>query len=217
LRFSADGRFLAYSATLSSTNQVYLYDFQTGNNLLVSRITTSATPASGASDSPDISADGRFIAFRSAAPDLVAGYINTNGVAGIFLYDRLSGTNVLLTTNPSNSATGNSWCFAPVFSSDGTTLVFPGWASDLVAGDFNQSGDLFAFMFLYATITAGVPGPTVTWPATPGSSYLVQFKTNLADADWQSLNGTITVFGNQASIQDPAPGAFQRFYRVIAH
>jgi hypothetical protein len=104
-----------------------------------------------------------------------------------------------------------------VFSSDGRTLLFPGWASDLGAGDFNQSGDLFAFMFLYATVTPGVPGPTVSWPATPGISYLVQFTTNLSDPDWQSLNGTISVLGNQASLQDVSPGAFQRFYRIVAH
>ena len=37
LRFSADGRFLAYSTFMTGRKQVHLYDFQTGRNLLVSR------------------------------------------------------------------------------------------------------------------------------------------------------------------------------------
>ena len=53
LRFSADGRFLAYAAgppvgsASYGTNQVYLYDFQTGTNLLVSRGLASGGPAQG--------------------------------------------------------------------------------------------------------------------------------------------------------------------------
>ena len=60
LRFSGDGRFLAYAASPNYspnyTNQVYLYDFQTATNLLVSRSYSSGGAAYGASDStyPDI-------------------------------------------------------------------------------------------------------------------------------------------------------------------
>ena len=45
LRFSADNRFLAYTGVLNKTNQVYLYDFQTGTNLLVSQAYNSTTRA----------------------------------------------------------------------------------------------------------------------------------------------------------------------------
>src|SRR4029079_19134 len=46
-RFSANSRFLAYVASpgpLGYSNQVYLYDFQTGTNLLVSRGYDSVSP-----------------------------------------------------------------------------------------------------------------------------------------------------------------------------
>ena len=80
LRFSADGQFLAYANTASNapvdtnnTYDVYLYDFQTGSHTLVSRNYS----AGAANDWPDISADGRFVAYRSAATNVVAGDTNT--------------------------------------------------------------------------------------------------------------------------------------------
>ena len=217
LRFSSDGRFLAFSANQNSTNQVYLYDFQNGTTLLVSQIPGSGTPAGGPSDSPDISADGRFVAFRSKANGLVPGISNTNGVSGIFLYDRLSETNQFLTRNPAGTAFASSFSFAPLFSGDGRTLVFTSWASDLASRDFNQTSDLLALTFLYATISPSISGPTISWPAMPGISYQVQFNTNVTDPGWQNLNSIINIMGNQASQQDVAPGSSQRFYRVLQY
>jgi len=94
LRFSGDSRLVVYTRLVSSTNQVYLYDCQAGTNLLVSHRYDSSAEATGVSDWPDISPDGRFVAYRSAATNLVAGV--TNGVPGIFLYDRQSGVTTLL-------------------------------------------------------------------------------------------------------------------------
>jgi len=216
LRFSADGRFVTYaaSATLKGTNQVYLYDFQTGNNSLVSR-TSLGGASSGSSDSPDVSADGRFVAYRSTATDIIS--TDTNGVPDLFLYDRLSGTTTLLSANQTGTASGNNRSLTPVFSGDGQTLVFQSWATDLMAQDFNHTSDLFAFAFLYATVVPGATpaqGPTITWPALPSVSYHVQYKNNLSDANWQEVTGNVTIIGGKGSLVDLAPGPNQRFYRV---
>ncbi|MDB6112114.1 MAG: hypothetical protein JWR69_3864 [Pedosphaera sp.] len=216
LRFSADGRFLTYaaSATLKPTNQVYLYDFQTGNNSLVSQKSLGGA-SSGSSDSPDVSADGRFVAYHSTATDIIS--TDTNGVPDLFLYDQLNGTTTLLSANQSGTASANNRSLTPVFSGDGQTLFFQSWATDLIAQDFNHTSDLFAFAFLYATVVPGATpaqGPTISWPALPGMTYHVQYKDNLGDANWQEVNGSVTIIDGKGSLVDLAPGLSQRFYRV---
>jgi Tol biopolymer transport system component len=149
LKFSADGRFLAYATTAANVSadgnlvkDVYLYDFQSGTNLLVSRYYNSSGSPNGPSDSPDISADGRFVAYRSFASNCVSG--DYNEVSDLFLYDRLTGVTTPLTLNRYGTLTANNRSFGPIFSGDGRMLVFLSWASDLLAGDFNQGNDLFA-------------------------------------------------------------------------
>jgi Tol biopolymer transport system component len=225
LRFSGDGRFLAYAAPLSGTNQVYLYDFQTATALLVSRGYSSGGAAFGASDSPDISADGRFVTYVSAAADIVPG--DTNGVPDVFLYDQLAGATTLLSASRLGNAGADNRSLTPVLSGDGQTLVLESWGSDLVAGDFNYSSDVFAFRLrssgsipvFQVTVLAGTPpgpGCWFTWPVLSGKSYRVQFKTSLSDANWQDFNGLTTLIGQQGFFNDPAPGAPQRFYRILA-
>ena len=97
-----------------------------------------------------ISPDGRFVAYRSAADNLVAG--DTNGVPDIFLYDRLNGTTTLLTTNRFGHGSADNRSLTPVFSADGGTLAFVSWASDLIPNDFNSSADIFALDVYNGTI-----------------------------------------------------------------
>ena len=216
LRFSADSRLLTYAGLLSNTNQVYLYDFQNGSNLLISQSLGLGSP-NGLSDSPDISADGRFVAYRSFAANIVAA-ADENGVPDLFLYDRLLGMTSLLTASRFNGAAADNRSLAPVFSGDGRTLVFQSAASDLVAQDFNHGSDLFALALLYASIIPATSGhgPTLTWLVRPGETYQVQFKNTLSDPDWQNVSGTVTITGDQAQLTDLAPANSQRFYRVAA-
>ena len=194
----------------------YLYDSQAGTNFLISQNPSTLQPANGASDSPDISPDGRFIAYRSAATDLVAA--STAGLPQLIVYDRLLGTNTLLSTAAISPDAGDNRSLTPVFSGDSRTLVFATWASNLASEDFNHFSDIFAFEFLYLNITLGAPGqgPTLTWPYVAGHSYQVQYKNNLADSVWQQVAGIMNINGNQASLADSAPVSDQRFYRVVA-
>lgn len=227
-RFSADGRALAYIAgvgTLPSTNQIYLYDFQTGTNVLVSRSANGALPGDASSDSPDISPDGSQVVYRSAADDLVPG--DTNGVPDIFLYNRSSGLTTLITTSRFGTGSADNRSLAPFFSPDGSSLLLESWASDLIAGDFNNSSDLFSlalssgpapppFMLTVAPMPAPGLGHRLSWPVLTGKSYRVQFKDHLEDPAWQDLGGTVSITGGQAAFQDGVAGG-TRFYRVLAY
>ena len=232
LRFSADGRFLAYAAgppagsAAYGTNQVYLYDFQTGTNLLISRGLVSGGEAHGDSEAPDLSPDGRFVAYRSAATDLVPGA--TNAFPKVVLYDRLGGFTMLLSQSSLGNGDANNQSGPPAFSGNGQTVVFDSWASDLVPEDFNQSSAVFAFnlyspgafpLFSVQIVNGAVPlqPPTLIWPAQPGTSYRAQFKTSLTDAAWQDIAGGVTLNGSQGSFTDPAPAVTRRFYRIVSY
>ncbi len=204
-----------------NTIQVYAFDLTTGNSILVSHAYGSSSAGLGVSDSPDVSADGRFIAFRSAATNIVQA--DANGIPDVFLYDRLTGTTTLLSPNQYGVTSGGNRSLQPVFSGDSASVFFQSWAPDLVAQDFNQSSDIIEYK-LYSGGTVPVfqlaADPTqpsrMTWPVIQGKSYRVQFKNSLADPVWQDLSSGVTVLGNQGSFQDPSPNAGQRYYRVVA-
>jgi hypothetical protein len=221
LRLSVNGRWLAglqVSPYSGANKQVFLYDVLTGSSTPVSVNYISRQLANGVSDSVDISPDGRFIAYRSAATDLVPADIN--GVPDIFLYDRLTGANSLLTASRLTNLSADDRSLTPVFSGDGSLLLFTSWASDLIANDFNRNSDVFGYTFLTATIqssgTAG-QGPWISWPYVPGKNYRVQYKNGPNDSVWQDLPGSLTLTGNKASLQDTSAMWNQRFYRIVSY
>jgi Tol biopolymer transport system component len=81
---SADGRFVVFSSTATdldhgqvdsnAATDVFLFDRLTQTTTLVSHIPGApGTTGNGASSNPVISADGAYVAFRSAATNLVPG------------------------------------------------------------------------------------------------------------------------------------------------
>ena len=229
--FSADGNFLVYqtSAPLDAratngVNDVYLYDVPAQTNFLISQNFNGTGAGDGASDSPVISPDGRFVAYRSAADNLVPG--DSNGVPDVFLYDRTSGTTTLLSASQFANDSGDNRSLNPFFSGDGQTLVFQSAATDLVTNAWNRASDLFAFNLFaagmiptfYVQVSPGAApnqNPTLIWPVLAGKTYQVQFKNNLTDPAWQLVPGNVTILGSTACFTDPTPVAGQRFYQIV--
>ena len=90
--------------------------------------------ADGASFTPAISADGRYVAFASAASTLVSG--DTNGREDVFVYDRQSGESELVSVAMGRAvADGDS--YDPAISADGRYIAFTSSASNLTPGDDN--------------------------------------------------------------------------------
>lgn len=102
--------------------------------LLAGSVITSQTGA-GQTHPVAISADGRYVLLRSTAPNLVAGQVDRNGAADVFLRDRSSGSIVLVSHAAGAPAAAADQGSLPVaMSPDGEWVVFTSWADDLIAG-----------------------------------------------------------------------------------
>jgi Tol biopolymer transport system component len=144
---TANGRFTAFHSNATNlvpgdTNgvtDVFVHDIQTGITTRAS-VDSVATQANGASSNPSTSADGRFIAFNSAATNLVSG--DTNGLGDIFVHDMQTGS----TTRASVDSSGlqaNDYSSLPSVSADGQYMAFESVATNLVPGDTNSARDIF--------------------------------------------------------------------------
>ncbi len=146
---SGNGRFVTFVSaanapnTPNGTNNVFLYDLQTATTTLVSFNRDLTASGNGPSDIPSISADGRFVTYRSSASDLVVG--DNNDQSDVFVFDRLSGTNALVSLKQTRDGPGNDRSSTPGISDDGSTIVFKSVAYDLTAGDKNGAQDVFVF------------------------------------------------------------------------
>ena len=95
---SADGRFAAFASEATNLNpqefdtnsfqDIFLYDLETTVITRVVGFIQTDSP-NGDSKNPDISADGRFVAFESLATDLADGDLfDNNNSSDVFVYDR---------------------------------------------------------------------------------------------------------------------------------
>jgi Tol biopolymer transport system component len=241
LKFSLDGNSLVYATrfqnSIDDTNltlDVYVYDVAGGTNFLVSRNFYSGDSPNGTADSPDISADGRYIVYSSFATDIVSP--DGNGLRDNFLYDRQTKTTTLLTASSYAQDSANFFSSAPVFTGDGDTILFHSWASDIVTNDFNQRNDLFLVkilgsggtnpppvltgQILFNPASGSGPGhtiPQITWAAADGVTYQVQYKTNLTDPVWLPVNGTVVIQNGFGTINDSSADPNHRFYRIVGN
>lgn len=151
---SADGRFVAFWSRASnlvpgdanSATDVFVHDRWTGSTACVSVDSagvlgngdSGGTPSEG--EGLAISADGRYVAFKSLASDLVPG--DTNGWEDVFVHDRLTGQTARLSVD-SSGGQADSVSWAPSISGDGRFVAFASSASNLVPEADNQVPDVF--------------------------------------------------------------------------
>jgi Tol biopolymer transport system component len=138
--FSSNSQFVAYT----SARQIYERNLGTGTTTLVSVTADGSGPTIGTADSPAISADGRFVAFRSVSQDLVPNFVNAFSTGDIYLRDMQSGTTTVITHN--GNLGGNFDSYDPQLSDDGKTLIFVSSAFNLGLNDSNTNlDDVFAY------------------------------------------------------------------------
>lgn len=152
----------------------------------------------GPSTQPAITPDGRYVVFVSAATNLVPG--DTNGVADVFVHDVATG----LLERVSLGAGGvecDQACSYPAISADGRYVVFNTGSTTLVAGDTNNSLDVYVrdrvngTNELVSSNAAGTPGNAASFGAAVSSDgryvTFVSWADNLVPGD---TNATRDVF-----------------------
>ncbi len=178
LSISADGRYVAFSSEATNlvpgdTNgkrDVFVHDRLDGATSRVS-VDSAGVQGSYYSDSPSISADGRYLAFRSLATNLVPG--DDNGTHDVFVHDRLDGATSRVSVD-SSGVQGNNASYSPSISTDGRYVAFSSSASNLVPGDDNGVTDVFVHDRLdgatsrVSVDSAGVQGND--WSSSPSIS-----------------------------------------------
>src|SRR5438132_985845 len=152
-----------------------------------------------------LSADGRFVAFDSAATDLVAG--DTNGASDVFVHDRQTGTTERVSV-ASDGAQGNdsSSRGSPALSADGRFVAFDSDATNLVAGDTNGTTDVFVHDRQTGTTERvsvasgggtqgnGKSGGFFAFPALSADGRFVAFQSDATNLVAGDTNGTTDVF-----------------------
>jgi Tol biopolymer transport system component len=148
----------------------------------------------GASFSPAISGDGRWVAFTSTAdldrtvgPDDPGGKKNPpNPKAQVYVRDRHSGTTRRVSAASTGPLDGAS--FDPAINRDGRYIAFVSEASNLTRGDRNRSADVFVRDMQDGTITlvsraarGGTGNGSSTSPAISADGRFVAFQSEASD------------------------------------
>lgn len=207
---SADGSTVAFVSWASNlvagdTNgieDVFVRDLASGTLTRVNQSSGGAQSNGATEETPSISADGRFVAFASAATNLVAG--DTNGEWDAFVHDRTDGSTARVSVG-TNGVQADLGSYDPALSADGCIVVFASDATNLVPINLNGHGNVFlrncasaatelVSLPSDAVFSSGVANGASSWPRTSSDGRRIVFTslaTNLVPLDG---NGTWDVY-----------------------
>jgi Tol biopolymer transport system component len=231
---SADGRFVAFASDADNlvpgdTNgqtDIFVHDRKTGATERVS-IDSAGNQGNLPSFDPAISANGRFVAFRSDADNLVPGDTNGGGPpfgADVFVHDRRTGATERVSIDSAGNQ-GNLPSFDPAISANGRFVAFSSFADNLVPGDTNGGDLLFgaADVFVHDRRTGVTTRVSVDSagnqanngslaPAISANGRFVAFSSdadNLVPGDTNGGGGPFLT-GTDAFVHDHKTGATER-------
>ncbi|HLL13498.1 MAG TPA: Calx-beta domain-containing protein [Pyrinomonadaceae bacterium] len=213
---SADGRFVAFTSEASdltalpdgnAASDVFVRDLKTAVTTFVSVNASGTAAGNGASGtfndrgftatSLALSADGRFVAFNSAASDLVAN--DTNNLNDVFVRDLATGVTILASVNAAGTASGNGNATFPYLSADGGMVGFRSTASNLVPNDTNNTTDVFVrnlktgatmLVSVNGSGTASGNGPS-SFSSFSADGRIVAFASSASDLVSNDSNGAV--------------------------
>jgi Tol biopolymer transport system component len=211
-----DGRYVAFQSDATNlvpddtngTTDIFVRDTQTGTTRRVS-IALDGSEANGPSRDPSISADGRYVAFRSDASNLLAG--DSNGAADVFVRDTETGATQRASVS-TDGAQANGPSDSPAISADGRHVAFASAASNLVLGDKNGVPDVFVREISAGTTervsladNGAEPDNASSAPAVSGDGRYVVFASDAANLVPVDTNGRRDIF-----LRDTAAGTTAR-------
>ena len=178
---SASGRYVAFTSSADDlvagdTNRsldVFVRDRGTGRT---ERVSVRAGGGQArrtllGSGQPAISGDGRYVAFTSAASNLVSG--DTNGAVDVFVRDRVADRTVRVSVGR-GGAQARDDSSLPAISADGRVVAFVSAARNLVAGDSNRAPDAFVRDLVRGTterVSVSTAGAQVRQPVRQAADF----------------------------------------------
>jgi Tol biopolymer transport system component len=198
---SADGRFVAFTSVadnlsgddIDAFGNIFVRDLQTGVTTYASR---AGAAADGDSAQPAISADGRFVAFRSNAPNLSAD--DDDAVRDVFARDLQANTTTLVSRGGgATGAAGNEESWDPAISADGRFVAFSSLANSLSGEDNDAFTNVFRRDVLGeppAPVARLTPAPRNTTVDTTGPRLRASALTRANRSIGVSRRGRFTVF-----------------------
>jgi MYXO-CTERM domain-containing protein len=179
---------------------VFVRDVESGTTELVS-LNSEQMQANGPSLYPSISADGRFVAFQSAASNLAAG--DATGQFDIYVRDRQANTTERLCA----ATPRNGFSITPAISADGNVVAFASNATNLVANDTNGRIDVFvcdrstgAIDVISINDMGGLGNGDSILPAINFDGTLVAFKSTADNLVPNDRNGVVDVFARDRTL-----------------
>ncbi len=154
-------------------------------------------------ESRSISADGRYVAFESTAPNLVPVVNTLQGVRQIYRYDRYTGEMVLVSVNSAGTGGGNADSFNPTISADGSVVAFESNARNLHPLDSNSRRDIFArdlsrglmhLVSINSASTASGNADSSNPPVISANGRIVAFVSRASDLHVLDMNRSTDVF-----------------------
>lgn len=144
---SDDGHIVAYSSIATNlvagdtngTQDIFVRDHAAGTTVRAS-VASNGKQANGASYRAQVSDDGRYVVFHSAASNLVPG--DTNGVTDVFRHDLVTGETIRVSVPNGPGEPDGASEFAAI-DGDGDVVAFMSAATNLVAADGNGLTDVF--------------------------------------------------------------------------
>lgn len=209
---SRDGHEVAFESTASNlvpndTNGVadaFVRDLVNGVTTRVS-VNDNGGNANAGSSSARLSGDGRFVAFTSAASNLVLD--DGNGQPDVFVRDLATGATVRASVadtggDPNASTDPDSWSRRPSISADGHLVAFESHAANLMpVGGTDSASDIFVRDLVAGTTTqvsvntaAVEPDGYSTVPAISGNGRYVVFASEADDLVANDLNNVQDIF-----------------------
>lgn len=168
---------------------------QTGPERL--SIRSNGEEANQDSITPDVSADGRYIAFTSAASNLVDN--DHNQTNDIFVRDRQTGQTSRVSLH-SHGHEANGPSFSPSISADGRYVAFYSLASNLVDGDNNNYTDIFVHdrqtgqTSLVSVVLGGTANSNSRNPAISANGRYITFVSSASNLVGGDTNGKDDIF-----------------------
>lgn len=218
--FSSDGSKLAFESFATNvvpgdTNgreDVFVLDLTTAS---VVRASVGADGTQGNADSsnpfgdhPEFSPNGTLVAFSSEASNFVAS--DTNNAEDVFVKNLATGALTRVSVDTAG-VQGDGFSLRPSFSPDGTEIAFASYATNLVAGDSNDSPDIFlaaapsgqgaAQLFAFPAYTGTATGVWVTDGTMSGTHLIKTYNAGSGLSFWAAVgNGQAIFNGSDGSV-----------------